>query len=70
MSLYLVFPTEKHQPSYEKLRKEWVEGESPSALFRGKNFEDFLRLTREYTLRPNGRVPSHLFFLMYDEEIV
>ncbi|NUJ97377.1 GNAT family N-acetyltransferase [Candidatus Gracilibacteria bacterium] len=72
--LRLEFPNISHKDSYERLIKEWGKFEktpsSPSKLFVGKDFEDFLeRVISDITHNEKG-VNSHLFFLIDDSEIL
>lgn len=72
--LQLEFPNISYKQSYLYMISEWASFEtiptSPSRLFVGENFEDFLEIIgRDITDNPNG-VNSHLFFLVENERIL
>lgn len=65
--LILEFPDEKHRAAYEDMVHGWRNVEtptSPSKLFAGKDFDEFLAIVqRELTESNPAAVPAHLFFL-------
>ncbi len=75
--LHLEFPNISHKEAYFDLMKEWKTSDeyknghvSPWALFRGKNFEEFLQITQDDLTEKNQWVPATLFFLMEVERIL
>lgn len=71
---HLEFPNIAHKGTYLEMIQEWAIFEtiptSPSRLFVGENFEDFLSIIqKDITENPNG-VNSHLFFLVENERIL
>lgn len=72
--LHLSFPNISHKSAYLEMIEEWKNFEktptSPSRLFVGKSYEDFLDIiTLDLTNNPN-KVNSSLFFFMDDEMIL
>ncbi len=63
----LEFPNKSHKEAYWKLIKRWWEVEKiptdPSALFRWKDFDEFLKLMKEDVYNSAWWVNAHLFFL-------
>jgi len=72
--LQLEFPNISHKKMYEKMIEEWRETEeiptSPSRLFAGENFEEFLSLIKNDVDSNGNNVNSHLFFLINSDEIL
>ena len=67
--MILTRPNSSHKESYEAMIQEWQKHEeiptSPSALFRGKNFEEFLEFSdAEPECSEVGKVPATLFFAL------
>lgn len=70
----LEFPNLSHKQSYLDMISEWKSFESvptsPSRLFVGENFEDFLSIVEnDITSNPDG-INSHLLFLVENERIL
>lgn len=64
----LEFPNLSHKQSYLEMISEWASFEtvptSPSRLFVGADYEEFLAIIqKDISENPNG-VNSHLFFLV------
>ena len=71
--LTLVFPHISHKSAYLDMISEWKSIEpqsSPSALFRGESFEEFLSIAKQDLLGNRLWVPATLFFLMHGAHIV
>ncbi|MFK7780352.1 MAG: GNAT family N-acetyltransferase, partial [Candidatus Gracilibacteria bacterium] len=70
----LEFPSKKHKEMYINLINNWGKSEtiptSPSRLFAGNDFSDFLELIKKDTTDSETGVNSHLFFLINDNEIL
>lgn len=70
---HLTFPNISHRSRYLDMIEEWKSHEiptSPSALFRGETFDEFLDITTTYVTASPNHVNSTLFFFMNDEEIL
>jgi predicted acetyltransferase len=70
----LEFPNTSHKQSYLSMMKEWRGFEatptSPSRLFVGETYEEFLEVvTKDVTGNQNG-VNSSMFFFMEGESIL
>lgn len=65
---HLEFPNISHKQSYLDMIQEWRNFEtvptSPSRLFAGKSFEDFLAIVQKDITENPHWVNSHLFFLI------
>jgi predicted acetyltransferase len=72
--LHLEFPNISHKEVYLDLMQEWKNFEktptSPSVLFRGENFEEFLEIIENDLIGNRLGVPATLFFLMYKTRII
>ncbi len=70
---HLEFPTISHKSRYLDMIEEWKNFEkpdSPWALFRGENFEEFLEITEKNKETNSLGVPATLFFFMEDADIL
>lgn len=71
---HLEFPNISHKSAYLEMIEEWKNFEdtptSPSALFRGENFEEFLKITEQNTQANSLGIPATLFFFMNDNDIL
>lgn len=72
--LKLEFPNSSHEAAYTSMLEEWRAYEytptSPSRLFSGADFKEFLEIvTGDITCKPPF-VPASLFFLVDDKEIL
>lgn len=71
----LEIPNTSHQEAYEAMIALWRSHESiptsPSTLFAGDSYSDFLRIRESYqTNPPPGKVRASLFFVMCRETII
>ena len=64
-------PQKKHKEMYLLLLKDWKNiEESPWALFKWNNFDDFLLETKNFAINSPTGVNSDLFFLINWEKIL
>ena len=72
--IHLEFPDISHKEEYLKMIEEWALYEpiptSPRALFRGENFEEFLKFAENDLIENRLGVPATLFFLMDNSRIL
>lgn len=75
--LYLEFPDISHKSAYLEMLADWKQsGEldsghvSPGALFRGGNYEEFLKIAEDDLTENHRWVPATLFFLVEKERIL
>lgn len=72
--LHLTFPNISHKSAYLDMIREWWEFEtiptSPSALFRGETYEEFLEIMEQNRIANQLGVPATLFFLMDDTTLL
>lgn len=71
----LEIPNTSHQEAYDAMIALWRSHESiptsPSTLFAGDSYSDFLRIRESYqTNPPPGKVRASLFFVMRDKAII
>ncbi len=75
--LYLEFPDISHKSAYLEMLADWKQsGEldsghvSPWALFRGGNYEEFLKIAEDDLTENHRWVPATLFFLVENNRIL
>lgn len=75
--LYLEFPDISHKSAYLEMLADWKQsGEldfghvSPGALFRGGNYEEFLKIAEDDLTENHRWVPATLFFLVENNRIL
>lgn len=68
-------PNITHKNEYKNMIKKWWEYEdieemSPWALFAWENFEEFLKINKDWKTKSPTWVNAHIFFLLNEEKIL